>query len=347
MALNLDVASSMGHPICQSYLFKNNLCDADLSIQYPVSAVLCARNSNLFWHSSLFWHITKLTRFGKQCDQTTPACKRCLKTNRVCPGYRDQLSLLFRDESKAVAHKAKSSAPDSLNNLLSPTPELSFSVSPSPSPSRSQLDLSAEFDVISLDNPYPTGYIDDDEYVLDDDYYASLSLVPMSVDRRQQAICFCFNNFTWLGKGLSGLNLDADVSSTASVAEKAMMKGIVSLGMANLSRMGAPSQSLKMLAQREYSSTLKLTNAAISHPKHATDDATLTAILCMSLFEVCIVYISFLHLYSDSSDRHVQKARANRCFYPTYKRRRCSTPASRRVPACSDPRVGYVSISAQ
>lgn len=67
-----------------------------------------------------------------------------------------------------------------------------------------------------------------------------------------------------------------------------MMKGIVSVGMANLSRLGAHSESMKLVAQQEYYNALKCTNAAISHPTHATDDATLTAILCMSLFEVCI-----------------------------------------------------------
>ncbi|RSM04923.1 hypothetical protein CDV31_009803 [Fusarium ambrosium] len=32
----------------------------------------------------------------KKCDETRPACKRCLKSRRVCPGYKDDGMLVFR-----------------------------------------------------------------------------------------------------------------------------------------------------------------------------------------------------------------------------------------------------------
>ncbi|KLO94853.1 uncharacterized protein LW93_3539 [Fusarium fujikuroi] len=32
----------------------------------------------------------------KKCDETRPACLRCVKSRRQCPGYRDDTSLLFR-----------------------------------------------------------------------------------------------------------------------------------------------------------------------------------------------------------------------------------------------------------
>ena len=44
-----------------------------------------------------------------QCDQIDPACSQCLRAGKACPGYRDQLSLLFRDESEKVVRKAKTS----------------------------------------------------------------------------------------------------------------------------------------------------------------------------------------------------------------------------------------------
>jgi hypothetical protein len=31
-----------------------------------------------------------------QCDQTRPSCSRCVKSRRVCPGYGDDSSLVFR-----------------------------------------------------------------------------------------------------------------------------------------------------------------------------------------------------------------------------------------------------------
>ncbi|OKL64682.1 hypothetical protein UA08_01053 [Talaromyces atroroseus] len=240
-----------------------------------------------------------LTRFGQQCDQATPACKRCLKSNRICPGYRDQLSLLFRDESSAVAQKAKSAAAHrdkkNSNHYVPHSPGPSSSAS-TRSDAGTEFDLNTQTASLHSISPSDDAHYgfgddgdDDDDDDDDDAQYASLNLVPLvslSVDRRQQAICFCLSNFAWLNSSIHGFNIDADVSPTASMAEKAMMKGIVSVGMANISRRGPSSQSLKLRAQREYSNALKLTNAAISHPEQATDDATLTAVLCMSLFEI-------------------------------------------------------------
>lgn len=57
---------------------------------------------HLSLHSS---RVPILTVF--QCDQIDPACSQCLRAGKACPGYRDQLSLLFRDESEKVVRKAK------------------------------------------------------------------------------------------------------------------------------------------------------------------------------------------------------------------------------------------------
>lgn len=41
-----------------------------------------------------------------QCDKVRPQCTQCVRVGRQCPGYRDQLSLMFRDESTKVIQKA-------------------------------------------------------------------------------------------------------------------------------------------------------------------------------------------------------------------------------------------------
>lgn len=81
-----------------------------------------------------------------------------------------------------------------------------------------------------------------------------------------------------------------------------MLKGILAVGMANIARTDARAQSLKVTAQKEYAQALTCTNAAISSPTHATDDTTLTAILCLSLFEVRISYYFILFLLSFEAD---------------------------------------------
>ncbi|KAI5460054.1 hypothetical protein BGZ63DRAFT_406001 [Mariannaea sp. PMI_226] len=41
-----------------------------------------------------------------KCDKVKPECSQCMRVGKKCPGYRDQLSLMFRDESSKVIQKA-------------------------------------------------------------------------------------------------------------------------------------------------------------------------------------------------------------------------------------------------
>ena len=45
-----------------------------------------------------------------QCDEKRPTCGNCKKSTRVCPGYPDDFDLVFRDENKAMAKKARKSS---------------------------------------------------------------------------------------------------------------------------------------------------------------------------------------------------------------------------------------------
>ncbi|KAL8370187.1 hypothetical protein RB595_000533 [Gaeumannomyces hyphopodioides] len=42
-----------------------------------------------------------------KCDKLKPECSQCVRVGKKCPGYRDQLSLMFRDESSKVMQKAR------------------------------------------------------------------------------------------------------------------------------------------------------------------------------------------------------------------------------------------------
>lgn len=42
-----------------------------------------------------------------KCDLVDPACSQCLRAGKACPGYRDQLELMFRDENDKVLRKSK------------------------------------------------------------------------------------------------------------------------------------------------------------------------------------------------------------------------------------------------
>ncbi|KAF1916321.1 hypothetical protein BDU57DRAFT_226913 [Ampelomyces quisqualis] len=42
-----------------------------------------------------------------KCDEKRPTCGNCKKSARKCPGYPDEFDLVFRDENKAMARKAR------------------------------------------------------------------------------------------------------------------------------------------------------------------------------------------------------------------------------------------------
>ncbi|KAI8410830.1 hypothetical protein FOFC_10689 [Fusarium oxysporum] len=43
----------------------------------------------------------------RQCDEKHPQCSRCLNLGKICSGYRDQSSLLFRDETSKTKDKIR------------------------------------------------------------------------------------------------------------------------------------------------------------------------------------------------------------------------------------------------
>jgi hypothetical protein len=63
------------------------------------------------------------------------------------------------------------------------------------------------------------------------------------------------------------------------------MAGLTAVGLANLSSLRS-SRKMRVAARHEYANALKWMNAALSDPIQATEDSTLTGIICLSLFEV-------------------------------------------------------------
>ena len=48
-----------------------------------------------------------LTRSLGQCDGCRPTCSRCAKAKRECLGYRDELDIVFRDQTQAIEKRFK------------------------------------------------------------------------------------------------------------------------------------------------------------------------------------------------------------------------------------------------
>lgn len=227
-----------------------------------------------------------------QCDQTRPACIRCTRIKRVCPGYRDVSSLLFRDESRAVARKAnKSAASSSGPNSPSASSRLVPQRSGTESPTLSLFHAGdaaedeAEDEAASSSS---SSAADTSSPGSGRDQVAPfIPANPFKLDEKFEATCFFFDSFAWIYSGvMQKCDLSGVSSSSTPLAQKALANAISSVGMANISSIQR-SKSLRMAAWREYAEALKWTNAAISDREQATEDATLASILCLSMFEVC------------------------------------------------------------
>ncbi|KAJ9417269.1 hypothetical protein QL093DRAFT_2409005 [Fusarium oxysporum] len=70
-----------------------------------------------------------------RCDQKEPACTQCEKKNQPCPGYRNLVDLMFRDESSHVIKKAVKTRARSNRLQKSPVSQELASASTSPPPS--------------------------------------------------------------------------------------------------------------------------------------------------------------------------------------------------------------------
>lgn len=69
----------------------------------------CRRRKVKVWFTCRSLHKTyqQLTDMRCQCDQRQPACFKCEKLGKHCPGYRNLDDVLFRDESERVTRKLR------------------------------------------------------------------------------------------------------------------------------------------------------------------------------------------------------------------------------------------------
>ncbi|CAK38673.1 transcriptional regulator family: Fungal Specific TF [Aspergillus niger] len=193
-----------------------------------------------------------------KCDETRPVCRRCRKARRTCSGYRDPHSVWFRDESDAVARRVKGSA----------TLDTGSSSAESPILTLARRNTSSEY--------YPGQHT----------LRFPLAIVNFALDHTFQATCFFLDAYTWFNASkIVETSFKHGAGPAESLGQKAMMASIASVGLANLASMQR-SSSMRLSARHEYTTALQLTNAALCDPNLVTADTTLTAIVCLSLFEI-------------------------------------------------------------
>ncbi|KAH7369702.1 hypothetical protein BKA65DRAFT_3593 [Rhexocercosporidium sp. MPI-PUGE-AT-0058] len=207
-----------------------------------------------------------------KCDETKPTCNQCAKSRRVCPGYKDDFDLVFRNETQATERRARravnSKRTGSQITLAIQQSSFSVTAKDETSPERSP----------TLIAPNP-------------DQDMSNAMVPMgalTIPLEQQAPCFFVSNFVIAPRletrgyfdFLMPMLKNESANSHLSLAFSAV-------AMASLANRPNTRGQRVLFSQAigQYAKALKATNLALQTPAHQKTDATLAAILMLGFFE--------------------------------------------------------------
>lgn len=230
-----------------------------------------------------------------RCDQERPACSQCLKGNRVCPGYRDELSLMFRDESQQVVRKARNSAAarksktqarKAARRTLSPSES-----SPESTPGATTVSVGRSSDVIDFghESPVQTELIERQPLT---------RIQPSYQTTQDEAVCYFLRYNRWPGfHWMLDLSPEFLASSGFSVSHEAMKASVGAVGTAMLGRV-RQDMSMIIAAGAEYGFALQMLAFAVSDPAEVKANSTLGAVLMLAIFEVsCLSSLVFLHMH--------------------------------------------------
>ncbi|KAK4123914.1 hypothetical protein N657DRAFT_573304 [Parathielavia appendiculata] len=235
-----------------------------------------------------------------RCDQREPGCGQCEKRQQKCPGYRNLVDLMFRDESSHVIKKAKARARKKANNLgisrpatpsdsegrLSVTPEprsrpLSVIVPPTP----------LSMDSASRDSEQPDDTLMSPEsgnWPMTPPMAQLYSLAPTC---QEDGFAYFFSRYVTAEEMPSHQRFDflPDVWKPSSSAANAQIDGVLaSMTAVGLMGLASTSQSpcLMDAARKSYGTALRLINHALQDPAEAVKDSTMLSILILGVFEM-------------------------------------------------------------
>ncbi|KAJ5774958.1 hypothetical protein N7457_009854 [Penicillium paradoxum] len=236
-----------------------------------------------------------------RCDQVRPACSQCNRAKRDCPGYRDQLSLMFRDESKSVVRKA--AAAKHRNERTDQRADRSSRTAiQERNPVRPGLTTVVEPDFAFSSDPHHI-------YFMQQLGQCPLEIQPsQEIDTaKHEAICYFLQSNAIPGTFWTTDMVSKFLSQTGGPAsQKAMQASVVATATAMLSRVrGLP--SLKEVAHREYGSALRLLNSALADINEAKTNQTLGTVVLLAIYEV-VTSRSPEHI--DSWTNHINGAAA-------------------------------------
>jgi Fungal specific transcription factor domain/Fungal Zn(2)-Cys(6) binuclear cluster domain len=188
-----------------------------------------------------------------KCDLKRPACSQCHRTGRTCLGYRDQIDLVFRDESQRITRKCRK-LEEARNASSKPAKSHPSRCSEPP----------AEVDVSTQSSPTTMQEI----------------LWP-AIHQPIQDVGICY----LLGDYIRGSHFDYLPSLYSSAHQNSLLHPVVqAVGLASLA-LQTSRPELELDADKLYAIAISRTNCALQSPEAAQDHEALASIMLLSLFE--------------------------------------------------------------
>ncbi|KAJ5155805.1 hypothetical protein N7492_008608 [Penicillium capsulatum] len=204
-----------------------------------------------------------------RCDQARPTCTQCRRTKRECPGYRDELSLMFRDESQLTVRKAVA-GPSASAASRQRQSRSGLSCTGSPEQKRAGDASAGSTRAVQQREPSP------------------LWIEPTTGFSRNEAISFFLQSHAIPGSFLMTDSSPKFLTDPgASLNQRAMQAAVIAVGSAMLSRVrGVP--SLRQLARREYGVALQLVNKVLADSEEAKTNMAMGVVVLLALYELVV-----------------------------------------------------------
>ncbi|APA09980.1 hypothetical protein sscle_05g047500 [Sclerotinia sclerotiorum 1980 UF-70] len=207
-----------------------------------------------------------------KCDTIPTGCTQCSNAGRPCPGYRSQIDVIFREETKSVIKKAKvkhEKAKQKTVGSISPNstpPNSNIS-----SPSSSQESSSSPRNVVVR--------------TLQPSQIISINYFNITPSIEDKATAFFLSNYVIGDHGPTRghLELLSDLYESNSIDDN-LVAAVHAVGLAGYSH-SAKAPQLMNQARAQYAKSLQLTNLALQSPTAVKKDSTLLAILILGIFE--------------------------------------------------------------
>ncbi|OCL01595.1 hypothetical protein AOQ84DRAFT_273148, partial [Glonium stellatum] len=211
-----------------------------------------------------------------KCDLVRPACRQCIRIQRDCPGYRDPLDLMFRNESEVVVRKARARAQNSAESRrprASPASRHKTGGASS-SPQRAESTTSG----VSSPGAFPIQSI---EHSLS----PTSSMQSLAPSIEDQAAGFFFAHYVIGSRHLPRGHFEyLPVMYHRTDVDESLRMSLLAAGLAGFANTLQSSELIKM-ARQWYVSALASTNMALQSPKDAIKDTTLVAVLILGIYE--------------------------------------------------------------